>query len=186
MPSCLVKDWFGDEFNSLHPLLRDMHTQGAVLKGKVHISVGGGLGKYIGKAIAKKLGIPLAPSEQDFEVTVSHTNTMLNWTRRFGKSAVALSKFEPIGNKTTGYWLENTGVLTLALTVDIIEGGWYWRCLKAWVKDIRVPLFLFPKTTAFKRIENGKYRFYVELSLPLLGKVLAYQGDLEAAISSRS
>jgi len=91
MSSSLVKTWFGEEFNSLHPLLRDLHTHGGILEGKIHISTGTGVGKYIGKAIAKKRRIQLLSTEQEFEVVVSHENNVLNWARRFGKSAVVLS-----------------------------------------------------------------------------------------------
>lgn len=182
-PSSLVKTWFGEEFNYLHPMLRDLHTYGGILKGKVLISLGKGLRKYIGSAIAKKMGITLKSAEQDFEVIISHQNEVLHWTRRFGKENFMKSEFKPIGNKSQGYWLETTGSLTLALTVDIIEGGWYWRCIKIWIKGIRVPRFLFPKTTAYKRIENEKYRFYVGFNVLFLGTVLSYEGLLDAISS---
>lgn len=94
------------------------------------------------------------------------------------------SLFVPMGALPDGCWIEQTGPIRLALTVDIIEGGWYWRCLKMWLHGIRVPLWLMPRTQAFKRVEGERYRFYVGLSLPLLGTVLSYGGLLNAAVAA--
>lgn len=43
-----------------------------------------------------------------------------------------------------------------------------------------IPLWLLPRTTAYKRIENDRYHFYVGFSLPLLGTLLSYSGNLSA------
>ena len=67
----------------------------------------------------------------------------------------------------------------MTLKVDIIEGGWYWRVTNVRLRGIPVPLWLIPGSAAYKRIEDGKYRFYVGFSLPLVGKVFSYSGLLE-------
>lgn len=89
------------------------------------------------------------------------------------------STFLPSGCWPEGLWIERTGPVKLGLAVEIIEGGWHWRCRKAWVHGIRLPLALFPRSTACKRMEQGLYRFQVSFSLPVLGVVLAYGGLLE-------
>lgn len=66
----------------------------------------------------------------------------------------------------------------MRLTVDVKEGGWYWRCLQMRLFGIRLPLWLFPNSQAFKRIEDGRYRFYVGFTLPWLGTILSYSGAL--------
>jgi hypothetical protein len=52
------------------------------------------------------------------------------------------------------------------------------------VLGLRLPLWLFPNSIAFKTVEAGRYRFYVGFSLPLLGTVLSYGGLLSAVASS--
>lgn len=52
-----------------------------------------------------------------------------------------------------------------------------------WLHGVRMPLWLLPRTTAYKRIEAGRYRFQVAFSLPLLGTVLSYGGLLTATLN---
>ena len=90
------------------------------------------------------------------------------------------SLFTPVGTMEDGHWVEQTGPLTLRLTVDIIDRGWHWRCLGFRFLGIPLPAWLFPNSQAYKTIEDGKYRFYVGFSLPVLGLLLSYGGVLEA------
>jgi hypothetical protein len=66
----------------------------------------------------------------------------------------------------------------LGLRVDVIDGAWHWRCVAAWVRGWRIPLWLLGRTAASKRVVDGRYRFNVDLSLPVFGRVLSYGGDL--------
>ena len=88
------------------------------------------------------------------------------------------SIFQPVGTRIDGHWLEETGALEMRLTVDIKDGGWYWRCLSMRVHGFPLPLWLFPNSQAFKTIEDGRYKFYVGFSLPFMGTFLAYSGSL--------
>lgn len=90
------------------------------------------------------------------------------------------SIFTPVGTIEDGYWAEQTGVLKLHLTVDIKNGGWHWRCLSIRFLGLPLPVWLFPKSKAYKTIEDELYRFYVGFSLPVLGELLSYSGQLDA------
>jgi hypothetical protein len=90
------------------------------------------------------------------------------------------STFFPIGAWPDGLWLEQTGPVRLGLAVEVIDGAWYWRCRKAWLHGVRLPLVLFPQSTAYKCVEDGRYRFQVTFTMPLLGSMLAYGGVLES------
>ena len=113
-------------------------------------------------------------------MTIRHTADALEWNRRFNNGAQMRSLFRPIGQRPQGYWVENTGPIEMHMTVDVDQGGWTWRLLRAYLRGIRVPLFLLPRSHAGKRIENGRYVFHVEFALPVLGTVLSYGGALEA------
>lgn len=173
-----VKNWFGSEFNELHPLLQSLHLQGGTLKGDVNIQYGKGIAGLIGKRLAKKMNLPLAGNHQ-LSVFISHQNDGLHWDRIFNQGSVVKSLFKPVGNKQQGYWVETTGPLTMKLTVDIKQGGWHWRCLNMSVFGILLPMWLVPKTTAKKVIEDNQYRFHVEFSLPVLGSLVCYSGLLK-------
>lgn len=178
MSSTLVSDWFGPKFSELHPLLQQLHTHGGVLSGTVEIIIPSGVSGYLGKLLAKKLSIPLNSRFHDFTVTISHHPDGLHWDRYFDRGISMNSVFCPKGQLPDGYWVESTGAIKLFLSVDVRNGGWFWRTLKIKVRNVRLPLWLFPSTIAYKTIENAKYKFFVGFSFPFLGTVLSYSGTL--------
>ena len=177
MPSELVRNWFGGKFNDLHPLLQKLHLEGGNLEGEVEIAYGQGLAGMIGGRLAKKMNLPEAGTHQ-LVVSISHDRDGLHWGRSFNNENVVLSVFKPVGSIDNGHWVETTGPLTMHLTVDVNNGGWYWRCRKVRFLGVPVPIWLIPKTNAYKVIEEGQYRFHVEFSLPVVGSLVSYQGLL--------
>lgn len=173
-----VERWFGDGFSQLHPLLQQLHRQGGNLQGKVDLRLGNGLAGLLGRRLAGRLGIPLEHPQVEFKVMIHSNGETLHWDRYFATTTALRSTFHPHGYWPAGYWLETTGALRLALAVDIHAGGWYWRPIKAWLHDVRVPLWLLPRTSAYKRIDNGRYHFHVGFALPLLGTLFSYSGTL--------
>lgn len=171
--------WFGEHFNELHPLLQAIHTDGGTLAGPVSITLGRGLAGLVGRRLASKLGIPVDAGEHSLQVTISNQADGLHWDRCFDGKQWMRSLFQPVGQWPEGYWVESTGPIRLSLTVDIRQGGWYWQFIKGQLGIIPLPRWLLPQTTAYKRIENGRYRFYVGISVPMLGTVLSYSGLLD-------
>lgn len=176
-----VQDWFGAQFQSLHPLLRALHLQGGTLRGTVHIHMARGMPGLLARWLARQLGLPPEPGAHDFEVTISHQNGCLHWQRCFDQHTPMLSIFKPAGTFPEGYWEEQTAAVQLRLQVVIADGGWHWRCRSLRCRGWPLPLWLFPHSQAYKQIEDGRYRFYVGFSLPLLGTILSYSGLLELA-----
>lgn len=179
MSENIVSTWLGSRFHQLHPQLQALHQSGGVLSGTVHIALGRGLAGWIGRRLAAKLGVPLGQPQRDFRVEIRHSPQGLHWDRHFSGGHTMCSLFQPVGQWPEGYWLEQTGPLQLRLSVDIVEGGWYWRPLRLQVYGIPLPLCLLPGLHAGKRIEAGRYGFSVEARLPLLGTVLRYHGLLD-------
>ncbi len=170
--------WLGVRFAALHPLLQALHSNGGVLSGKIQIEFGGGLAGWLGRRLARRLGIPIDQSECDFAGEIRHEDDGLHWCRRFKNGGTMASLFCPIGTWPDGFWLESTGPLNLKLTVDVVDGGWYWRPLRLAFGGLDLPIFLFPRMEAYKRIEDGHYRFCVSFTLPIAGTLLRYSGLL--------
>jgi len=177
-------EWFGQHFNHLAPLLRQLHTHGSELTGPVDITIANGVAGRIGRRIADMLGIPTDSHQHTLKVVISHNDDGLSWDRCFDEQHLFYSTFTAVGTIENGYWLETTGAIQLMLTVDIKHGGWYWRTLKASFKGIPIPLWLLPGTHAYKVIENNAYRFYVGISVPLFGEVLSYSGLLKPHVNT--
>ncbi len=68
--------------------------------------------------------------------------------------------------------------LSLNLGVKILDGGWYWVQRKVKFMEVPMPTWLFPSSHAYKRIKNGMYEFSVTLTLPMIGKLVSYNGVL--------
>lgn len=178
--STIVENWFGDEFANLDPLLQELHREGGVLSGRVDIRYGRGIARIIGKRLAPNIGLPIDEGQHKFKVTISHLSNSLVWSRLFDGGHEMVSIFSPRGKYPKGSWSEKTGKLYLELGVNIHEGGWYWVQRKVKFLGIPLPLFIFPASNAYKRIEHGKYIFSVVFSLPFIGRLVSYSGALDA------
>lgn len=173
-----VVQWFGDKFSSLDPLLQNLHRYGGEISGLVAVEYGKGIGGFVGRRVGKILGLPNEPGVHEFSVSITHTDSALLWSRRFNANQKMVSVFVPHGRYPSGFWSESTGNIALTLGVFVNEGGWYWVQRKVRFKGLSLPLFLVPSTTAYKRINSGKYEFSVSLKLPLIGKLFSYSGLL--------
>lgn len=179
-----VVDWFGPHFASLHPLLQDLHRQGGQLEGPVELVFGSGLAGVVGRRLAAKLGLPNQAGTMPLQVNITHRGGALYWSRRFQNRSEMLSVFVPHGRFPEGHWQEQTGPLRLQLGVDISDGGWRWLPQQVRLMGIRLPLWLFPTSEAYKRIVDGQYEFSVQFSLPGFGLLLGYRGHLRPSLDS--
>ncbi len=185
-PLTPAQEWLGESFSNLHPLLQHIHIHGGTLQGEIDIKLGKGLAGFLGRRLAKKLGVPTTHARSGYKVSISHAPGKLIWAREFiapdGKVEKLVTVFVPHGQYPHAYWQESTGLMHFRLTVDILEGGgWSWRVLAAHLYGIPLPVKLFPQSQAYKCIEDGRYRFYVGFIMPGLGLLLSYSGLLELA-----
>lgn len=185
--------WFGPHFTELHPLLQSLHRDGGILRGQVELKVGKGMAGWLGRRIAKGMGISahlVAAGRCDFSLEVSHRDQTMFWCRTFGadlrssnnEASVVESQFKPIGDFQTGYWVEQHGHLRLRLGVELDQhGGWRWRLLRLSWFGLPLPLFAFPSLQAKKTVSDGGYLFEVAFHFPLLGFLFSYSGRLRRA-----
>ncbi|MGH8081649.1 MAG: DUF4166 domain-containing protein [Lysobacter sp.] len=184
VPHNAAMQWFGPDFQRLHPLLQALHRDGGTLGGEIAITTGTGLARRIGRRLARKLGIPIDRPRRGFRVEIVHDEEQMQWRRRFDDGSELVSIFRPVGRYPDGHWLESTGPARMRLGVDLDGGGWRWRLLGVDVRGVKLPLFLFPRTDAYKRIERAgeaeRYRFAVAFSMFPFGELLRYEGALHA------
>jgi len=183
MPT-VVEKWFDTSFAQLHPLLQALHRQGGSLSGPVEIAFGRGPGGFIGRRIARGLGIPTDRGSHSLHVSIRSTGDTLHWDRQFDGQRWFRSTFTAVGQFPAGHWEERSGAVRLRLRVSIVDGAWHWQHTGSWLGPLPLPRALLPRTTARKEIVAGKYRFLVAIGLPLVGTVLQYSGDLEPATAS--
>ena len=75
--------------------------------------------------------------------------------------------------------MERFGPAVFALAL-VGDGNRLFLVPRAWsLMGIPMPRFLLPTGTAFETERNGKFCFDVEISLPIVGLVVAYKGMLQ-------
>ena len=178
----IVSRWFGPHFADLHPQLQALHLHGGTLRGTVAITIGTGfLAAWLGRRLARSIGIPIDQPQRGFAVDIRHSDHALLWNRRFDNRVELRSTFVPVGTWPDGYWVENTGALQLRLTVDVDHsGGWRWRPLRVRLHGLPLPLHLLPQSHAGKWVDaDGRYVFEVAFVMPFIGTLLRYGGELQ-------
>jgi len=177
-PPLTVPAWFGPAYAALDPALQRLHRDGGILAGPVRIEFPPGLRGVIGRRIARRMGIPCDGGVHRLQVTVRSAAGALHWERRFDAGERFRSVFVAVGAYPDGYWVESTATLSLRLGVDIVDGAWHWRHRATMLAALALPAWLGPRLHGEKAVVDGRYRFGVALSLPLLGQVMAYAGSL--------
>lgn len=179
-----VEEWFGGDFAQLHPHLQRLHREGGILRGAVEVSFGQGVAGIIGRRLASRMSLPTAAGVHDLQVDIHSEAGLLHWGRTFNGASRFDSKFQPVGRFPSGHWLEQSGNLTLALGVEVWDGGWHWQHRSTRLFGLPIPRAVLPTTIASKEIEGELYRFSVEVRAALLGKLLGYSGTLESVSSA--
>lgn len=165
-------------------MLQRLHLEGGALTGKVEVKLATGAGAFPALALCRRLGIPADGKPHTLTVNIFHDEQGMHWLRQFDSTSQIISLFKPVGTIDTGYWIEESGPLRFALKVDIIDGGWHWRPVKLWLFGVRMPQWLLIRSTAYKRIQEDRYCFYVGFSVPILGTLISYSGKLQASPST--
>lgn len=173
-----VQAWFGPAFAALDPALQRLHRDGGTLTGPVRIVFPRGWRGALGRRIARGMGIPCDGGAHRLQVTVRNEAGALHWDRRFDAGERFCSVFVPVGTYPDGYWVESAAGRPLRLGVVIVDGAWHWRHRATLLAGLALPAWLGPRVHGEKAVRDGRYRFGVALSLPLLGQVMAYAGNL--------
>lgn len=182
----IAEEWLGNQFRELHPLLQDLHRNPSILTGQVEVSFGRGIAGVLGRRIASRLGVPITSGEHTLEVSIYSDGGVLHWVRSFNGQSRFHSEFKPVGRYPSGYWVERSGPLALLLDVRVIAGGWHWVHRSTKLFGIPLPRAFLPTTVASKSIDQGLYRFSVEVKAPVLGKLFGYSGTLAPNPSTES
>jgi hypothetical protein len=74
--------------------------------------------------------------------------------------------------------VERFGIAAFALAL-VIDGGRLFFVPRRWsILGMPMPGFLLPGGSSFEAEEAGLFHFNIEISLPLVGLIVAYKGTL--------
>lgn len=173
----LYRQVLGDAFDQFPPQVQAIHddTRDRTWTGTARVQRGTGL---ISKALGSAFGFP-APSTQ---IPVSVQFTPLKdgekWTRRFGDQCFS-SIQKPGTGRNDQLIAERFGPITVALAL-VQKDDKLFLIPRRWsLLGISLPKMLLPSGSSFETQVDGKFHFDVQISAPLIGLIVAYQGELE-------
>jgi hypothetical protein len=172
----LYRQLLGDAYAMLPAPLQAMHdlTGSLTVEGRASVERGQGL---VARAIAALFGFP--PSGRDVPVKVDfalHDGREI-WRRDFaGRTFVSTQ--EAGQGRFDRLLCERFGPFAfgIALVCDAERLTLVFRSWSAF--GIPMPRGLAPHATAYESVADGRFRFYVEIKLPLIGLIVRYQGWL--------
>jgi hypothetical protein len=170
----------GDAWRDLPAPIRAMHdvARTETIEGRGTVSRGGG---PLAVAAATAIGFP--PSADDIKVVVRFDveHERETWTRTFGATNFKSVQFEGRG-RSACLLCERFGPLTFAMAL-VVEQSRLSLILRRWSAfGAPLPLWLGPRERAYESAEDGRFHFHVDISHPLAGPIVKYEGWLGRAI----
>lgn len=169
----------GEGFARLHPLLQQVHTGSVVIQGNIDVYRGGAIANIICNIFR------FPPQKMSTPVTVHchHDAHSIRWLRHFDQFQMA-STFTRRGDYLVEHLLSGTiPLLNLYCQPREENGGLNYRFTRMTFLRIPAPAFLRPNIFAREYEQAGKYCFQVHVTLPFIGKVISYGGEMEIVTS---
>lgn len=175
-PTALFPCLLGEDiWRSLPAAVQAMHGGTPTLRANGLADVAGA-GHLPARCLRRLLGLPPPGPRQVLALTIERHGTREVWTRRFSgrcmqsvldrRSDSALL-YERLGPATLGFALCRNG--------DAID----WQLRNLHVLGVPMPRSLRGRVLSRSGVRDGRYHFSVDVRLPMLGQLIAYEGWLE-------
>ena len=175
----LYRRILGTAFDRLPPSLQRLHQPGAQAQWSGLASVQRGTSR-LAALISRLFGFPGAG---DVAVTVTFRTDAKGretWTRNFS-SRLMVSTQEPGTRRNTHLITERFGPFAFGLAL-VLDGAVLRLIPRRWTLfGLPLPRALMPQGDSYETERDGKFRFHVEIALPLIGPVVTYDGWLDPA-----
>jgi hypothetical protein len=137
-----------------------------------------GAGNAAARLIARIVGFPVSMDDCSVEVALSRSDGVETWRRTFGTQHFRSTQEEGQG-RFAHQIVERFGPLAFGLAM-VEDGGRLRIVLRRWSAfGCPMPLALAPRTAAFEHDADGRFNFSVDIALPLIGRLVTYEGWLE-------
>jgi Domain of unknown function (DUF4166) len=175
MTTPLYRRLLGARFDALPARVRELHHVAgtSVWTGRADVERGRSL---LSRMVATLFGLPPAARDQALRVTFEPQGGREIWLRTFG-SAV----FRSVQHERGGLLCERVGPSTFVFALETSPQGMALKLRGVHFLGVPLPRLLAPSVATFESERDGRYRFEVEASLPLLGRIVRYEGWLEKA-----
>jgi hypothetical protein len=173
-PAPLFPCALGAEFAGLHPCVKRVHGGGSLkLRGTAAVERGTSL---IARALGAIASLPPSMAGGLIEVHIEAGHEGERWTRVFAASHRMVSTLRREGK----FVIERLGPAALKFRLSVRDGGMEWVLRHISVCGIPLPLRWF-RIVAKVDSRDGRYHFSVDSQLRGVGRIVRYEGFLDAA-----
>ncbi|TPJ46117.1 SDR family oxidoreductase [Mesorhizobium sp. B2-7-1] len=170
----LYPDLLGDAWTDLPAEIRAMHEGAAMADGRASVERGGGM---LSRLAARLIGFPSAGTDIPVKVRFDIGADGETWTRTFGAHRFSSRQF-PGSGRSERLLCERFGPLTFAMAL-VVDENRLRLALRRWsFLGLPLPMWLCPRSNAYETVEDGRFRFHVEISHPAAGLIVRYRGWL--------
>jgi hypothetical protein len=172
----LFPDLLGPEaWRQLPDVVQAMHGSSPRLHANGLADVAGA-GHFPACLLRRLLGLPSPGPQQALALTIERQGTREIWTRRFTKRRMQ-SVLDRRDDSPLLY--ERLGPATLSFALRHDSDAIDWQLHSLHILGLPMPRALHGHVLSRSGIRDGRYHFSVDVRLPLLGQLIAYQGWLE-------
>jgi hypothetical protein len=164
----------GDAWENLPPEIRAMHDRTALAEGRASVERGT---NSLARLAAWIAGFPAAKADTPVRVRFNVDNGAETWTRTFGDETFASRQYAA-RSRWDRLLCERFGPLVFAMAL-VREDTRLRLVLRGWsVFGVRLPMRLCLNMQALEAVEDGRFRFHVEVRHWLTGPIVRYRGWL--------
>ncbi|CAN7229523.1 DUF4166 domain-containing protein [Mesorhizobium sp. LjNodule214] len=165
----------GDAWHDLPLQIRAMHDCTTEAQGRASVERGQNI---LSRLAAWLVGFPKANADVPVRVRFEIDSNGETWTRTFGTHSFSSRQFAGRG-RSERLLCERFGPLSFAMAL-VAEENRLSLVLRRWsLLGLPFPMWLCPRSTSYETVEDGRFRFHVEISHPLTGLIVRYRGWLE-------
>lgn len=174
----IYRQILGDAFDGLPTQLRDLHQPGALAEWRGRAQVQRGKGWLVG-VVAGIFGFPAEGRDVPISVRFRTDATGLEtWQRNFD-GRIMVSTQEAGKGAWAQLIVERFGPFAFGLALVVREGRLYLISRRWSFFGLPLPKSWMPKGDTYESEEVGQFHFHVEITLPMIGRVVSYDGALE-------
>ncbi|HXC57041.1 MAG TPA: DUF4166 domain-containing protein [Rhizomicrobium sp.] len=170
----LYRRFFSDAWQTLPEQIRALHDGVARARGLAEVERGRG---WLARLAAAIMRFPPAGTDVPVEVTFTRHGGRETWRRTFAGTAFSSVQFAGRG-RSDGLICERFGPLTFALAMTIADGRLRLIVRRWSAFGIPLPFVLAPAGETFESVQDGRFRFHVEIGFAWTGLIVRYQGWL--------
>ena len=167
----------GEKWDKLPAPIRALHgaTAASCFAGRASVIRGDGL---IAKIIGLIAGFPDEGTDVPVTVRISPEGAHEIWTRDFDGHTFS-SEMSAGGGRLAALMCERFGPCKFGMAL-VTEGDILRYVFRRWTfLGMPMPKWLMPNGKTYESSVDGKFAFHVEITLPLIGHVVTYEGYLE-------